>query len=719
MRLLPQFPCGLMLALAATRMGTVAGATVDFTPTATHMHVNAIIPTTSGQIGVNPVSILPPASIFRGTVYDSDAPTATTITKDGKTETHKIFFAVATNAAGDLDISIVDPDLRSFLEDLADEVSSCAISKLRRLRRAIQQREAVCGHNEDFLEGARQKISPEAWRDAEEQIIEAAPDHPAIKAVLELNPEDGGTGSGDVPVGEPGADERIVLSLASEEELTLLEAGAGPATGILGVGLLSYIFHVFLADKSVAGAGEKVSITGVHIPSNSIQTLTETKTTSTKTTSTNTCPDPTQTELICTKDECDLDLPLEEDAKFVCKSGKYQDCPCAVDTEFVSAEVSNGEDQAMKFLGEALSSKPLTPPKFTNVGECSRPNESVETETWFNLIQKLCTDKKHYKLDKDFSVEYTHEDVFSSGSDEQLFEFYWKKTEGVDCKNICTQIFIDGFRSTSCMASISTQLLPSVSSFCSISYQKAGHYDSHTRAQSGSVKLGCGEAGYTIRNPESEISGPQCGDNDWSPLPSNVWNGQAGNVFSTFCNNVSRDKKLKMTIDPSGKAKPVQWRNTRRSPPPDPDLYDKYRIDFYWKPKEGSDIPECEMSCEEVMTSIGHSTCGHKGSGMRKMSTTASYDLRCGTYSYRIRDRKQPFALGEQKCYKPNQFGKHKDVGPPNVRSYSKAACKNVKGYRIIKGDEDSTLIHELTKGVSRTTLRQSGRTPVRWRGKI
>lgn len=81
------------------------------------------------------------------------------------------------------------------------------------------------------------------------------------------------------------------------------------------------------------------------------------------------------------------------------------------------------------------------------------------------------------------------------------------------------------------------------------------------------------------------------------------------------------------------------------------------------------------------------------------MSTTASYNVGCGMYSYRIREKKHPWTLGEQTCYKPDQFGKHKDVAPARVRSYSKKACKNVKGYRIFKGNKDSVLHHEFTKG--------------------
>ncbi|KAF7557446.1 hypothetical protein G7Z17_g634 [Cylindrodendrum hubeiense] len=436
MQLLTTFRCSLMLTIATIYIEATAGEAVGFIPTSAGMHIGAVIPTTSGQIGVNPVSILPPASMFRGTVFESDAPTATTITKDHKTQTHEIFFAVTTNAAGDLDISIVDPELRSFLEKAAEEVPACVISKLRRIRDAILRRES-CGisrFNENFqtFENAE-----EAIKDLEDQLVKSSPDHPAVKAYQELNPTEG-EGSGDVPdPSDPDAVETVELSLASEEELTLLQAGAGPITGALG---------------------------------------------------------------------------------------------------------------------------------------------------------------------------------------------------------------------------------------------------------------------YEIRNPNSPATGPQCEDNDWSPLPSNVWNGKKGNVYGVFCKNIKPDKKVKITIDPSGKAKPVGWR-FERSSTPDPDLYQGYRIDFTWTPNGASDKPACQLGCEEAMESFGKSTCGQKGSGKGQMATTASYNVYCGMYEYRIRKKKTSWVLGEQKCYKPDEFGKHKDVGPPQVRSFSKKACKNVKGYRIFKGDEDSVLHHEFTNG--------------------
>ncbi|KAH8662645.1 hypothetical protein BGZ61DRAFT_143550 [Ilyonectria robusta] len=160
-------------------------------------------------------------------------------------------------------------------------------------------------------------------------------------------------------------------------------------------------------------------------------------------------------------------------------------------------------------------------------------------------------------------------------------------------------------------------------------------------------KTGLWRAGYEIRNARSKASGPQCADNDWSPLPSNVWNGPAGNFYSRFCQNVTPDKKLEFTIDPSGKAKPIRW--LKRSPPPDPSLYEGYRVDLLWEPNGDSSASECELSCDGVMEYFGASTCGHKGSGMRKMSTTASYNVGCGMYSYRIREKKHPWTLGEQK----------------------------------------------------------------------
>lgn len=64
MRLLTAFRFGLMPNPTATSTGAAVGEAVEALATRTGMHIAAIIPTTSGQIGVNPVSILPPASVL-------------------------------------------------------------------------------------------------------------------------------------------------------------------------------------------------------------------------------------------------------------------------------------------------------------------------------------------------------------------------------------------------------------------------------------------------------------------------------------------------------------------------------------------------------------------------------------------------------------------------------------------------------------------------------
>ncbi|KAJ0375924.1 hypothetical protein COL26b_005899 [Colletotrichum chrysophilum] len=143
------------------------------------VQVGAVVPTATGQVGVNPVSILPPASVFQGTVTpDLARGTIRTITRGPSsrpaTTTREAFFSATTNAAGDIDISIIDPALEAFLEDAAQNVPACGLK-----RRAYCGARAFVDHFETQFDKSVQVVE-----DLEEAIFEGAPKHP-IKIEVE------------------------------------------------------------------------------------------------------------------------------------------------------------------------------------------------------------------------------------------------------------------------------------------------------------------------------------------------------------------------------------------------------------------------------------------------------------------------------------------------------------------------------------------------------
>ncbi|GKT42570.1 uncharacterized protein ColSpa_02751 [Colletotrichum spaethianum] len=73
------------------------------------------------------------------------------------------------------------------------------------------------------------------------------------------------------------------------------------------------------------------------------------------------------------------------------------------------------------------------------------------------------------------------------------------------------------------------------------------------------------------------------------------------------------------------------------------------------------------------------------------MARYAEYAAGCGKFSYEIQ-KFTPMALGEQKCFRADEFGNHKDVNPDFQNQYVGWACVGtaLDQNKIRKGDTSS-----------------------------
>lgn len=216
---------------------------------------------------------------------------------------------MATNDAGDLDISIVDPELRDFLGRGAEEAPACNLAKRHLvLAREVARRRQLCGSRYVVEEFEREfRGSKQVIENLAEEIRDIIPEHPAVQEVERLIEEAEAEGGAEVIP-------EVAVGIMNEGEVAAAQGGMASGLGILGVGFLTYVYHVFEADQAAAEAGgAKPSVLGIHVPSNSIQAAPESKTTdSPSETTTASCPDPAETILQCGGEDCEEIAPLDE-----------------------------------------------------------------------------------------------------------------------------------------------------------------------------------------------------------------------------------------------------------------------------------------------------------------------------------------------------------------------------------------------------------------------
>jgi hypothetical protein len=127
---------------------------------------------------------------------------------------------------------------------------------------------------------------------------------------------------------------------------------------------------------------------------------------------------------------------------------------------------------------------------------------------------------------------------------------------------------------------------------------------------------------------------PKCDVTALSGVPYNVFSGSAGSVFGKFCDAVGKAQQTKLSwnVDSSGNQKTSSRLRHKRTPPPNPGSYTSFNFELDWAPASGT----CNTNCNDAYNGITLSPCGHQGGEQNGMTASASLDVGCGTYSYKI-----------------------------------------------------------------------------------
>jgi hypothetical protein len=98
----------------------------------------------------------------------------------------------------------------------------------------------------------------------------------------------------------------------------------------------------------------------------------------------------------------------------------------------------------------------------------------------------------------------------------------------------------------------------------------------------------------------------------------------------------------------------------------------------------------CNTDCNDAYSSIADSPCGHQGGEQNGMTASASLDVGCGSYSYKITGPDVPPAptLSVQYCYPTSSFGSHGDIEPDLQSEYTGYACGNSVNENYGPGDK-------------------------------
>ena len=108
-------------------------------------------------------------------------------------------------------------------------------------------------------------------------------------------------------------------------------------------------------------------------------------------------------------------------------------------------------------------------------------------------------------------------------------------------------------------------------------------------------------------------------------------------TFNAFCDEIKNGDKSQastQTVDIRGAVIPASKRSIsilRRSPPPNPDLYNDYKFELSWTGGDNT----CSSDCAESFSEKTYH-CHHTGTQMNLMTTEASFDTGCGTYSWKV-----------------------------------------------------------------------------------
>ncbi|KAI0841215.1 hypothetical protein F5Y06DRAFT_308130 [Hypoxylon sp. FL0890] len=349
--------------------------------------IAAVDPTSSGQIGVNPVSInVPPVSQITGSIgvntqYLTDLKTFTswigpdpshivvtpvtkTTTVSGQT-THIVATATVNvqaskEANGDISI-LLSPVIMGKLSAIAAKVPPCAAKR--------KKRQAACGleafTNEvqadpELAQGFGDELASEVWAEVDEGYVGSPEDGPDFEFEGDgENGYDSGYESGEegwfegVEGGAEGAAEGTLeaIAFASPEEAgTLIGTAAAPPTLL---SFLNYVWKVYQENKDVPPVFK--------IPSANVNKITKTKTSSaTKTTTSETstssssCP----TQRPNCDDKCLAKADPDDNRIGRCSQGDHKGCICNPLVQAFTEYTIPGLQQVLEDALDAIGTYP-------------------------------------------------------------------------------------------------------------------------------------------------------------------------------------------------------------------------------------------------------------------------------------------------------------------------------------------------------------------------
>lgn len=176
------------------------------------------------------------------------------------------------------------------------------------------------------------------------------------------------------------------------------------------------------------------------------------------------------------------------------------------------------------------------------------------------------------------------------------------------------------------------------------------------------------------------------------------WENNEGTIYDGFCSEWKPDSYLLKTVDFEG-----QQLSPRRS------LYLEPNVDLQYRPKNVGG--QCEIGCEEAMyilkasfdsdkvpeegrfrTDISSTTSARLTSCILAdspyMAKSATYNTKCGRFSYRVRDQREELVVFDGKCLGPRYAGPPGHT-PWEVRDkLQRHVSEQVAGQTLHEGEE-------------------------------
>ncbi|RYP49893.1 hypothetical protein DL769_011025 [Monosporascus sp. CRB-8-3] len=396
-------------------------------PTVGGVRVAAIVPTESGQIGINPPGAEPtPANIEGHTKYLTEengstkwigvdpvniAVTTTTSTKKGgevAVATITKGVSASKNAAGGLDI-LLSPAVKAKLEAIAKEVTPCSAKRRRQSRNHNRRGGPSCGladfvqrvgADSELQESFAEPLTDQVWNEIDEGYESGDPgldggwegdggEH--FPGEDEGYFSDDGEGFFEGAEGAEGESTAETVVFSSEEEAVAigeaLSGGDAAANAAVWGGstltagsFLARIWGHLRDGKGIPNANS--------IPKESIHKVTKTKT-STSTTSASSCPTGSPPEC---GDECNPTSVTIDNPKvtglvnWVCSEGRTKGCTCDPKVEDRISVFDPNFHQAVLDAMEEIAEEPEEPKEPTI--ECPGGISNVPSEFFLDKTSK-------------------------------------------------------------------------------------------------------------------------------------------------------------------------------------------------------------------------------------------------------------------------------------------------------------------------------------------